>query len=172
MLRCHTPEQVVAAVCMRKPKGILAVDGFQASGKTTLACTVGLHLGRKVVSADDYLNKNQGAFFSQLRLPELAATLSPPDNYILDGVCCLQVLDVLGISVDTIVYVKRMASWGWADEAALKSFSQHGRTTLSADGEPVDHCARLLRELWAEVAAYHVAYRPHERAHIAYERAA
>lgn len=155
---------------MRAPPGILVVDGFQASGKSTLARTIGLHLERKVVSADAYLNKNQGAFFPNLRLPDLAADFFPPENCILEGVSCLRILDALEIGVDTIVYVKRMTISGWADEAALESFSKHDLATRGADSKTVDPSARALRELWVEVAAYHVAYRPHERAHIAYER--
>ena len=73
----------------------------------------------------------------------------------------------LGRKADCLVYVKRMAIWGWADEDELESYAADGLGKLPA---PVDPLAKSLCDLWDEVACYHTQFQPHLVANILYER--
>ena len=168
MLRCATPEQVVTAVGTLGAR-VIAVDGFQGSGKTTLARALGADLGLRVFCADHYLHRNQGAFFAHLNLRTLGADLAALDGFVLEGVCCLKVLQAVRRSADCLVYVKRMAIWGWADEDELQAYMSE---SASSPTEPQDPLAASLNKLWREVAHYHEEFQPHKTAHLVYERRA
>ena len=168
----RTSLEIASAVSTDSDR-VIAVDGFQASGKTTLGRALAGHLGIRLVSADDYLNRNKGAFFDHLRLGELAGALTSPEPCIFEGVCALQILDAVGVIADKLVYVKRMAVWGWADSDELEpdlDLSGSPLHTLSVTKGPADPIQVALSKLWAEVAGYHKRYRPHEVADIVYER--
>ncbi len=171
---CFTPEDVASAISGDSHR-LIAIDGFQGSGKTTLARTLGKLLNMPVVSADDYLNRNQGAFFGHLRIEELASALMNRGPCIFEGVCTLQILEAVGDQPNVLIYVKRMAIWGWADEDEL------GNVLATPNGSPpraleaaeqLDPLQIALQGLWGEVAQYHRRYRPHEFAHVLYERSA
>jgi hypothetical protein len=172
MSPCHTPEAVASAISLDTTR-VIAIDGFQASGKTTLAGALSDQLKLPVISADDYVTKNQGAFFEYLKLEELAAALRLHERCIFEGVCCLQILQAVGVHANVLVYVKRMAIWGWADEDELESFVSTPRGPSDAtplNTEIRDPLQVTLRNLWEEVAQYHRQYRPHEVANLMYER--
>jgi hypothetical protein len=144
------------------PEGLqlISVDGFHASGKTTLARALGAAWQRRVVSADDYLIRNQGTFFASLRLADLAAALVR-GPVIFEGVCAQQILEALGIQPDLMIYIKRMAMWGWADDPDLDNDPLEG---------PIDPLQAQLRTLWEEVATYHRRYMPQASADVCVER--
>ena len=168
MHRCTTPEQVASAVAEQRAR-VVAVDGFQASGKTTLARALGAALGCKVISADQYLHRNRDAFFPHLDLKRLAEDVETAGTCILEGVCCLQVLRAIGGTPNCLVYVKRMAASRWVDEDALETYTTQGLPPLT---EPIDPLAKSLRALWEEVARYHTQFSPHVVAQVVYERGA
>jgi hypothetical protein len=168
LIRCTTPEEVVTAALLQGAP-LVAVDGFQASGKTTVASVLGVGLGRRVISFDDYLHRNQGSFFPSLDVERLAADVKAVESCILEGVCCRQVLQAIGETSACLVYVKRMAKWGWADEDELEAYTVHGLAHIS---RPTDPLAIPLRTLWEEVARYHTRFQPHLVATISYERGA
>jgi Ni2+-binding GTPase involved in maturation of urease and hydrogenase len=74
MSASHSTEEIVSAISPRSMQ-VIAIDGFQASGKTTLARSLATHWNLQVISADDYLNRNQGGFFAHLKLEELSDAL-------------------------------------------------------------------------------------------------
>ena len=171
---CHTPEAVASAISFDTTR-VIAIDGFQGSGKTTLARALSEQWNIPVVSADNYLIRNQGAFFNSLRIEWLSAALGAHERYIFEGVCCLQVLQAIGVNANVLVYVKRMAAWGWADEDELASFASAPSSTAEETpplAEIRDPLQITLRDLWEEVAQYHWQYRPHEVADLSYERSA
>jgi hypothetical protein len=163
---CKTIEDVASAISL-KATGLIAIDGFQASGKTTLAKALSQRCGFPVVSADDYLNRNMGSFFAHLRLEELSAALQQHKSCIFEGICCLKILEALGFPAGVLVYVKRMAIWGWADEDELPP---EGQASSDLQSEAPDPVQVALQSLWAEVAQYHRHYRPHQAAGVVYER--
>ena len=75
MSASHSAEEVVVSAISPKSMQVIAIDGFQASGKTTLARSLATHWNLQVISADDYLNRNQGGFFAHLKLEELSDAL-------------------------------------------------------------------------------------------------
>lgn len=170
----HTPE-AVASVISADTSRLIAIDGFQASGKTTFAKTLAEQLNLPVISADDYLVKNQGAFFEYLQLQEISAALRVHERCVFEGVCCLKILQAVGVSAGVLVYVKRMAIWGWADEDELESFVSAPSGTEDSSpliAEVHDPLQITLHNLWKEVAQYHRQYRPHEVADFVYKRSA
>jgi hypothetical protein len=143
---------------------IVAIDGLPGSGKSTLGEQVAAALGAQQVDFVDFLVKDQGEFVGALRTDELAVALtSPPGLVIASGVCMLQVLDRLDFKADVLVYVKRMAIWGWADEDEVV-------------GDQLEELARLNGmspddlPLHLEVREYHREFVPHERADVVLER--
>jgi hypothetical protein len=174
MLVCRTPEAVASAISVNATR-VIAIDGFHASGKTRLARALSEKLNIPAISADDYLTKYQGAFFDYLKLDEISAALQSHERCIFEGVCCLQVLQEVGVRASTLVYVKRMAIWGWADEDELDSFistSSGNRGAISSTAEMRGPLQIGLRNLWEEVAQYHHQYRSHEIADLVYQRSA
>jgi hypothetical protein len=166
VLRCATPAEVLDALAS-VPNGLIAVDGFQGSGKTTLAGELGKLIGREVLSADDFLHRDQGSFYAHLDLAKLSDTLDERHPCIFEGICCLQVLRGINRRPASLVYVKRMAVWGWADEDELTRCNCEGLLM-----EVATVTTGLPSNLWDEVAAYHARFRPHECADIVYERSA
>ena len=154
---------------------VIAIDGFQASGKTTLASTLAEKLNMPLISADDYLLKNQGAFFEYLQLEKVSAALRRHERCIFEGVCCLKILQAVDTDANLLIYVKRMAIWGWADESELESFGSVSNSTTESSPlitEMQDPLQINIHNLWKEVVLYHSQYRPHEVANLVYERGA
>lgn len=168
MQACITLQQVVKALSVLD-SGLVAIDGFQGSGKSTLAKAIGQALKLKVFNADDYLARNQGSFFNHLDLDRLATDVTAAGPCIVEGLCCLQILHAIGRSADSLVYVKRMAIWGWADEDELESYAANGLAPLP---EPVEPLAKSLQSLWDEAARYHTHFQPHLVANVVFERSA
>jgi hypothetical protein len=168
----HTLEEVALEISL-DATCVIAIDGFQASGKTTLAQALAEQLNLPLVSADDYLFKNQGAFFEYLQMEKVSAALRMHERCIFEGVCCLKILQTVDVNANLLVYVKRMAIWGWADESELESVASVSSATI--DSSPLiadthDPVQINIHNLWKEVALYHKQYRPHEVANIVYER--
>jgi hypothetical protein len=166
MQTCGSTEQVASALLSHRA-GLIAVDGFQGSGKSTLAKTLGHALGLKVIHADDYLIRNRGAFFKYLVTDRIATDVAATGPCIIEGLCCLKILQAIGQDANCLVYVKRMAIWGWADEDELESYATKGLKVLHGQVDPL---AQSLHDLWDEVAGYHMQFQPHIATNIIYER--
>jgi hypothetical protein len=151
MLIATNPAQVLAALPLSAR--FIAVDGMFGAGKSELASCLHERMPAwKYVDADTYLTGRQGEFISALNVPALAAALCG-SHTLFSGACMLRVLEVVGIVPDVLVYVKRMAAWGWAD-------------VDYAYGEPEDWwCAADV-----EVRDYHRCYEPDLKASIIFER--
>ncbi|MEI8573729.1 hypothetical protein J0667_17445 [Methylomonas sp. WH-1] len=169
----HSTDEVASAI---SPKGlqVIAIDGFQASGKTTLARSLAAHWNLNIISADDFLHRNQGGFFANLKLKELSDHLRKANTpYIFEGLCALQILDAVKVQPDLMIYVKRMTDHGWADGMALDTYMPSSDDCVLPTQnfvEPLDLMKVILRTLWEEVAHYHKSYQPHKNASIFFER--
>ena len=116
------------------------------------------------VELDDYLIKGQGHFFPALRQENLASALaSTPPLLLVSGVCMLRVLEHFNVRPGVLIYIKRMARWGWADEDEVQGnfIEQLKRTVGGSDGD---------WQMQVEVRDYHRTYRPQDRATIILER--
>ena len=69
----------------------------------------------------------------------------------------------LQLKPDVLIYVKRMAKWGWADEDEMNGNKLEELAALNS----MNSSAPALR---LEVRQYHREFRPHEVADIVFER--
>jgi hypothetical protein len=132
---------------------VIVIDGWMASGKSCLANALAAQFAVAHCDLDAFLQSEREVFYSALRLDHLRSEIAKHQRIIVSGVCVLQVMEALHQVVDVLVYVQRMAVWGWADADEVEG---------AADTD--------LRPLACEVRAYHRRYRPHERADIVVER--
>lgn len=138
----------------------ILIDGWMSAGKTTLAEAAAKATGGEMLDADKYLERNQGTFIRALDIEALNAAFCKVKRPILAGVCMRRIHELLGEPVSLHIYVKRMASWGWADEDEISS------TPIDwSDGEL---CGTT--PLASEVRAYHRLWNPSEIADFVYER--
>jgi len=127
---------------------IIGVDGWTGVGKTTLATELAEAGGGRKFDLDCALIKDQNCYVPALRMEEIQSSLSGSGLLFVSGICLLQVLELAGVEASAHVYVKRMASGGWADEddllGKLPEFP-------SSSGEPIRN----------ELRNYHRHWKPH-----------
>lgn len=137
------PVTTIVELLARLPstQGVIAVDGYHGSGKTTLALALSDRIGLPVVHLDDFLERDRGHFVAALRYGELEPVVRDR-RVIVEGVCVLTVLERMGVLPDAMIYV---------DDSPPPPTSPRGRGPLAA-----------------EVAAYHTRVRPREMATLIY----
>ena len=129
--------------------GIIGIDGWTGVGKTTLAAALATALDGSSYDLDRALTHDQRRYVSALRLPEISEALAhSPRPLFVSGICLLEVLAKAGASLDAHIYVKRLATWGWADEDELTGTVPE---VPGASGE-------LVRQ---ELRNYHHDWKPH-----------
>jgi hypothetical protein len=128
---------------------IVGIDGWTGAGKTTLGRSIAEDLGGSSYDLDSALTRNLKNYVSSLRMSEISKALSEaPRPLVISGICLLEALAKVEIELDVSIYVKRMASWGWADEDELSGLALE---IPGASGE-------LLRR---EMRIYHQDWQPH-----------
>lgn len=138
---------------------IIGIDGWTGIGKTTLGKALAARLSGGSYDLDSALTHDLRRYGTAIRLDEVALALRQPKHFMfVSGICLRQVLADSGCSAAGHIYVKRMATWGWADEDELVA----GRAleVRGASGESVRQ----------EVRAYHERWRPHLRADFEFHR--
>ena len=173
MQQCHTASEVAAALLELGVRRV-AIDGTDGCGKSTLAEELGPLLGAQVIHLDYFVAKGLGAYIRNLDYSRLATHVASSELTIVEGICVLEALERVSLAADALVYVKHMSHGYWSDEEEL-------HTDLPVE----EHLAQVKANLqpWAEVPGdsgelgvgeevirYHVAYKPHEKADIAYLR--
>jgi uridine kinase len=144
---------------------LIAIDGVGGAGKSALGAQLAVALDNSIqVDLDHFLIEKQDSFFGALRLDALKEALMAPERQVIvTGICMLRVLAAIERCPDVLIYIKRMAKWGWADEDEIDC-DELGRTAASL-GVTVQEWP-----VQGEVCDYHRAYLPHERATIILER--
>lgn len=128
---------------------IVGIDGWTGVGKTTLGKSIAEELGGSSYDLDLALTRNLKKYVSNLRMSEVSKVLTEaPRPLVISGICLLKALAMAEIELDVSIYVKRMASWGWADEDELTGLALE---IPGASGE-------LLRR---EMRIYHQDWQPH-----------
>jgi hypothetical protein len=126
---------------------IIGIDGWTGVGKTTLANSLAMALGGSFYDVDAALNRDQTHYISVLRLNEIERALEEPLGLLfVSGICLRQVLDSVSAKADAHIYVKRMASWGWADEDEITGAGIP--EIAGASGEQVRRELRVYHERW------------------------
>lgn len=179
--------QLACALRRILPRGrrvLIGVDGVDGSGKTPLAFGLAERIPAKVVSLDQFLNRNRGSYVQHLRREQLRkAIFSHQGVIIVEGVCLRSVLRRLRCRAFRHVYVKALSQYGlWSHEQEcelqepVEVFLEREREDLrvmddflsSGNGGksgPADLCA--FRE---EVIRYHASELPQRRAHFVFLR--
>lgn len=141
---------------------MIGVDGFMNAGKTTLAFWLAKELSGIRVGVDCYVEKEREAsnYVELLRHEDLRRDLeglrAAFDFVVIDGICLLDALDAIDVSLDMFVYVKRISPMGiWQDGFHLEDFEAGGESGGWAEKSELD---------------YHVSRRPHEMASLIYHR--
>ena len=138
--------------------GLIGVDGWTGVGKTTLAEGLVGILGGSCYDLDHALTPDQKQYVSALRFPELSEALAQQKRPLfVSGICLLEVLVRVGVSLDAHVYVKRMATWGWPDEDELTG-------QIPEVGGASGASVRI------ELRAYHEKWKPHLVADYEFQR--
>lgn len=144
---------------------VIGLDGFMGAGKTTLAFELAESLGGIRVSLDSYADRNADAedYAARIMRRYLASDFiklkSAFPFLIVEGICLFEVFAALSECMNSLVYVKRLSVAGiWHDGIHLEDYE------LSHSlGEGVDPLRKNVLE-------YHSKWRPHEKAHVVYER--
>lgn len=126
--------------------GIIGIDGWTGVGKTTLARSLGRELSGAFYDLDCALTRDRNAYVSALRLSEISKALREERRPLfVAGICLLEVFARIGSQPDIHVYLKRMATWGWADEDEIAgaAFEIPG-----SSGEAIRHELRLYHQKW------------------------
>ena len=91
---------------------------MDGSGKSTLASSLSKELGCPRVNIDDHIDKNFGKYVNHVNYDGLQRQIDKAKRpIIIEGVCLLAVLERLQLSLDTLIYVKRVSDYGsWRDE--------------------------------------------------------
>lgn len=137
-------------------KGLIAIDGYHGTGKSTVAREVATRLRLPCVHLDDFLIRNQGAFLECLRYDQLSLALRQRP-VIVEGLCMLAVLQKLAITADVFIYIRA------AESPAAQI---QGTAILSVRRKPMG------TPLSREVAEYHRLFEPAQKADIVYVNAA
>ncbi len=139
---------------------IIGVDGWTGVGKTTLAKALALKTNGSWFDLDDALNRDQNCYIAALCYPSIRRWLAQVDDYgFISGVCLRQVLEIVEFEALAHVYVKRMATWGWADEDELR-----GGILSSISGSTGGNSLRR------ELRNYHAKWQPHNVADYEFHR--
>lgn len=156
-----------------EPAKRIGVDGTNGARKTTLAAGLAMELQLPLISLDDYLHRNQGGFIEYLRYEDLGKRLEENKDFVVEGVCLLSVLERVGLSLGSLVYVKRYRFGLWADESDLTVPSKSLEAFLTEERELVAHVSGEAIEdepsLFEAIVRYHSQYRPYERANFVFK---
>ncbi len=126
--------------------GIVGIDGWTGVGKTTLAKGLAELMNGSFYDLDCALTHNQKEYVAALRMPEILNALAEKRRPLMvSGICLLEVLEKNGTQLDAHIYMKRMASWGWADEDELDEVAVE---VPGSSGEVIRREMRLYHERW------------------------
>lgn len=168
-----------------KNKMIVSIDGWNDSGKSTLADIFLNITNFIVIHIDDFLNKNTGEYLNSIKYDDLNMEIdkSADENQIvvLEGNCILEILDCLNKSSDIKVYNKDVDINGcWRneryvdnsktvqeiiddDESKLGDFSfieGYDKNMFNSDDSDI---------VFKELIKYHKEYKPHENCDVLFE---
>lgn len=83
---------------------VVAIDGDNGAGKTKLAEAIQLQFSMARFSLDDYLAENGEPFLNQINYCKLIDDLkNSPRPLIIEGVCCVQVLEKVKMDYDCLI---------------------------------------------------------------------
>lgn len=165
---------------------VLAIDGIDGSGKTTLSEALAPKFGCAVLHLDNFVEKKMGGFLDYIDYKKLSAEIQTAngdfDCVVIEGVCVLEVLDQIQVKPDLHIYIKEMTmGFGWhkkshiygdAESSEEKIALEEERNRLWSEMETTretathdDHAISGLRQ---DIIKYHWRFRPDEKADIVF----
>ena len=100
-----TVHSLLATIVHANPN-VIGIDGLDGCRKSTLAQQVAGHLHFQVIELDSFLEKNKGSFVDHLDIDGVRNAVQGR-NLIIEGVCLLKVLEMVGLDLDLLIYVRR-----------------------------------------------------------------
>ena len=168
-ISCPTVHSLLAHVNHANPT-LIGVDGLNGCRKTTMALELAGHIHYQVISLDNFLDKNKGAYIDQIDIDGVRRAVQR-QNSIVEGICLLKVLERAGLKLGLSIYVQRYRHGLWADEGWLgldqnvedwlKKLSVAAETL---SGEESEH----EEDLSKEIIRYHHEFHPHGRADLTF----
>ena len=152
---------------------VIGIDGNDGAGKTYLARYIASKIHGEVVSLDDYIEQ-KGSYIPNLRIEDTRTKVRTAHGPVcIEGICLLEAAEKIGISINKLIYVKRMKGREWPDEVECDSKGRVedlirtlGKETLIGVPEGTGELAEPRKE----VICYHAKYRPHARADYVFHR--
>lgn len=144
--------------------GRIGIDGVNRSGKSTLAKTIAELMKYQHINLDDFLVKKQGGFLDFLKYNEICESISGSKDYIIEGVCLLDVLERVNTNIDCLIYVKKVKSGTWVDEhdclldGDLEKVIEDRKYLIQLTNPSGDMPETL--GLAEEIMRYHKSYKP------------
>lgn len=135
--------------------GVIGVDGWTGAGKTRLARALASKTSADFFDIDCILTRGLGRYVDAVPTDKVAQRVGRSQGLLfVSGICLRQILSNARIEAAKHVYVKRLAVWGWEDEAdALREV-----------------CALGDESLIMEMRRYHREWRPHEASDYEFQR--
>ena len=138
--------------------------------KTTLALELAGHTHFQVVSLDDFLDENKGAYVDHIDVDGVRRAIDGQKT-ILEGVCLLSVLERAELKLDLSIYVQRHSHGHWADEEWL-GLDQDLEEYLSRLTDAAEFVSGKQSErdedLISEIIRYHHKFQPHQKADLTF----
>jgi hypothetical protein len=157
-------EDICARIRALNPGAIIGLEGFQDSGKSTLASQLSERVSVSVLHLDDFRMECDPTppYVEWLDTSALRQALESRQQSILtivEGICLRDVLARVDLTATVLIYVKRLGlNRLWYDGMRLEEY-QAGECIPGAGDEP-----------FRSDFKYHARRRPHEKADFIFER--
>ena len=169
-LTCQTVHALLAPVFKSGPR-VIGIDGLDNCRKSALARRLSGHTQHTVISLDDLLDKNNGAYVDFIDLDRLRTTVRG-GNTIIEGVCLLSVMEKAGLNLDLLIYVRRHHLGIWEGEDCLgldlnlEEYLEKLKIAAELFSDTDDAVPK--EDLNTEIIRYHHAFHPHENADLTF----
>lgn len=142
----------------------VGIDGSYGIGKSTLAYCLACYLRVPVVSIDQFIFRDGRPYVERIR-PEFKELcdhyVATRRTFFIEGVCLLAVLKQIGLSIDILIYVRKLNSLGEWCESELYNAAE-------SVTDWTNRISDLPDVLEKQVAQYHLQYMPFNKAHFVY----
>ena len=124
-----------------------------------------------VIELDSFLDKNKGSYVDHLDIDGVRNAARHP-RFIVEGVCLLKVIELAGLKLDLLVYIRRYHLGLWADEECLgldqnvdEYLEKERRFYAEIEGLEEPEPDLGLSE---EIIRYHHQFNPHDKADLTF----
>lgn len=160
---------------------IIAVDGYDGSGKTYLSKTIyNKFKDFAWIDFDDYRKNKKANYIESLNIPLIKSKIFNQKKIIFSGICMLQILEKIKINNFIHIYIKKYNEFGWADkddccflgkiEDYIKKEVNDMNNFYKLSGESDKVFKPIDLGIRPYLIKYHQRYKPHESSKIIFKR--